>query len=90
MIIQVLRERLIPHNIPNPNEAALIQRKKGANTPTRGSLLTASTTKDSDNMQKDMAMTIKGYTPFDEMTANGMTAMRRNRERICSFKVCGV
>lgn len=50
----------------------------------------ASTIKDSDNMQKETAMTIKGYNPFDEMTANGVTAMRRNKERICSFKVCGV
>ncbi len=50
----------------------------------------ASTIKDNDNMQKESAMTIKGYIPFDETTANGVTAMRRNRERICSFKVCGV
>ena len=56
----------------------------------RGSLFMASTIKDNDNMQKDSAMMSKGYTPFDEMTANGMTAMKRNRERICSFKVCGV
>ena len=90
MIIQVLRERLIPHNIPNPNEAALIKRYKGENTPISGSFLVANIIKGSDITQKDMAMTIKGYTPFDEMTANGMTAMRRNRERICSFKVCGV
>ena len=50
----------------------------------------ASTIKDNDNIQKDSAMMIKGYNPFVEITANGVTAMRRNRERICSFKVCGV
>jgi len=82
--------QVIPHNIPNPIEAALIKRYKGENTPIIGSFLAANIIKGSDIVQKDMAIMIKRYTPFGKTTAKGIAVMKRSRKRICNFNVCGV